>query len=132
MVRCITEVDENCFGMTDMKEAVRLWRESCPDLATSCFEMFFAQVRVDLGIPTRCMELTQETFLEDRFTSSHCYWFGDCRRAAFGRFCFLGRQIRLIPEINIAVIDTHLDFGLRCFSSTEFVCEGALYSVLNF
>lgn len=64
MVGSIAEVDEDGFGMTDMKEAIRLRRETGPNLASRSSEMLFSEAGMDLRVLSRLVERAKEPFFE--------------------------------------------------------------------
>jgi len=64
MMRSVTKIYEDGFGMTDVEESVRFWRESSPNVTASCRKMPFSQFGFDLRVTTRFVQSAQEPLLE--------------------------------------------------------------------
>lgn len=68
MVRSIPKIHKDSFRMPDMKVTIRFWGKSSPNVPSSCSEVGFTKVWMDLGITTWFVELTKETLLENRLS----------------------------------------------------------------
>ena len=61
MVSSIAEVNEDSFGVPDMKETIGLGRETCPDVSSRGSEMLISKEESG-GFPPAC-EVLPETLL---------------------------------------------------------------------
>ena len=64
--RCITEVHEDSFRVTDVEEAVRFRREPCVYDSLGGSEMLLAEVCVNLRVLTDFVKVSKEAFREHR------------------------------------------------------------------
>ena len=68
MVRGVSEVNKNCFGVSNMEITVGLWGETSPHLSASRCQMSFTEVRMDLRIFARFMKQSEESLFEYSFS----------------------------------------------------------------
>ena len=85
----VAKVDEDGLGMPDVQVPVRLWRKARVHQPTGSLEVRIAQRRRDLRIPTRLVQLAEETLRKDRS------WVRGGRRRSSGRSLGLRRLCRL-------------------------------------
>ena len=78
MMSCVTKIYEDGFGMTDVEESVRFWRESSPNVAAGCRKMPFSQFGFDLWVTTRFVQSAQEPLLEHGLGGRLLNGFRDC------------------------------------------------------
>ena len=65
VMRCISKIDEDCFGMPDVKETVWLRRESGENLSACCSQVPVLQFRFYLRVFTWFMKPGEKSFFED-------------------------------------------------------------------
>lgn len=85
----VAKVDEDGLGVSDVQISVRLWREARVHQPTGSLEVGIAQRRRDLRIPTRLVQLAEETLRKDRS------WVRGDRRRSSRRSLGLRRLCRL-------------------------------------
>ena len=64
VVRGITKVDKDGFGVSDVEVTVGLWWKTRPDLSTSRLEVRLSKMWVNLGVPSWLVECTEKAFVE--------------------------------------------------------------------
>ena len=62
VVCSISEINKDRFGVSDVKEAVGFWRESCIDDTARRSKMGFSEMRVNLRVSSRFVQVTKESF----------------------------------------------------------------------
>lgn len=83
MMCCVSEIDENGLGMSDMQVPVRFWREPSVHNPARSSKMGFTEMRVNLRVPARFMEVSEKTFRKYRSRCrrlGHCGFGGSCLR----------------------------------------------------
>jgi len=65
IVRSVSKVDEDCFGMSDVEITVGLWGETSPHLSASGSQVSFTEMGKNLGIAARFMKCSKEAFFEN-------------------------------------------------------------------
>ena len=88
MVSSIAEVNEDSFGVPDMKETIGLGRETCPDVSSRGSEMLISKVRKNLGVSPRLVKCSQKPFFE--------HWLAVADRFCHLLFCRWGFLLGLL------------------------------------
>lgn len=90
VMSCIAEIHEDCFRVADVQITVWLWWKTSPHLSFRSVKMRFAEMWMDLWVPSRFVQISQETFFKD--AAPWCYRCG-CG-LSFGFACCGGSSLR--------------------------------------